>query len=541
MSHDPAIPPRPIPSARRPAIPTPYVPAGAGPANGRAFALPTEPPAAPAPVAAPSRRRRIAAALITPAILLVATLGGHAAWTWHAERRLARYVETLRGKGEPVTVAEVLGPAIPESDNGAVSLRAAGDAIDVERWGEFFNLSGIGLPLSEHELDVIRPTLAAHRDVMRLVREAMGKPALEWTGLPPIQARSGLPPWWGGRGPGFYRQRSLARLLYASALVAHQDGDDRAAFDRIDELLFLAEAAARRPSHRAQTGSYGYYEIAFAAVAEVLPELSVGDGEGQVPSQRARGLLTRLLDERVPCDAMLRCLRAERARYIDYLMPDMASPVALATDIPWSEPLPMPGPPSGVAKSVARPAYLLRAQDALERLNAGIESFEAVDLADFLATFPLDPSPMPGGTEADLVEHASQDDAVRQLVSAVQHLGRAHYMNLARRRTTATALALALYRAEHGRLPAGGQLSALVPAYLPGVPGDPLSTVGDSLIFLPDAERPRVYSVGEDGIDDGGSPADPYATRAEDMRLTDWVIDLSRQPRIVPPGFRSRG
>src|SRR5215207_5209103 len=129
MSHDPIVPPRPGASARRSAASTSFVPTGAGPADGHAFALPPEPPAAPVPAAPPSRRRRIAAALITPAILLVATFGGHAAWSWHAERRLARYVDSLRGKGEPVTLAEVLGPAVPDADNGAVNLRNAGEMI----------------------------------------------------------------------------------------------------------------------------------------------------------------------------------------------------------------------------------------------------------------------------------------------------------------------------------------------------------------------------------------------------------------------------
>ena len=105
-------------------------------------------------------------------------------------------------------------------------------------------------------------------------------------------------------------------------------------------------------------------------------------------------------------------------------------------------------------------------------------------------------------------------------------------------RTSATALALSLYRSTHqGNLPAG-DLKGVTPAYLPnGVPADPLSTSGEKLVYVADPTRPRVYSVGEDGIDDGGWPAQPYASRPEELRLTDWVVDLTRQPRHPASSF----
>jgi hypothetical protein len=276
------------------------------------------------------------------------------------------------------------------------------------------------------------------------------------------------------------------------------------------------------------------------ALAEVLPELSVGGGPDQVPVDRVRAMLARLVDEQGSRDAILRCLRAERARYIDYLMLDRANrPAANAAllETPWSEPLPMPLPPTGVARAVARPAFLVRAEQALDRLEAGMESLAAADLADFLVAFPIDPVPT-DGRDDEQFGHGGDEDSLRMLTSAVQQLGRAHYLGLARRRTTAAAVAIALYRAEHGgRLPAKG-LPDLVPAYLPAVPSDPLSISGDPLVFIPDADRPRVYSVGEDGIDDGGSPPEPFTLRTEDLRIADWVIDLVRQPRSrqIPRG-----
>lgn len=66
----------------------------------------------------------------------------------------------------------------------------------------------------------------------------------------------------------------------------------------------------------------------------------------------------------------------------------------------------------------------------------------------------------------------------------------------------ALALAIRLYELDRGRRPA--TLSDLVPDYVPDVPADPFTADNQPLPYLPDAERPRLYSVGPNGADDGG-------------------------------------
>jgi len=67
------------------------------------------------------------------------------------------------------------------------------------------------------------------------------------------------------------------------------------------------------------------------------------------------------------------------------------------------------------------------------------------------------------------------------------------------RRLALVALAARLYAADHNdQLPAS--LDDLVPNYLPAIPMDGMS--GKPLLFKTDP--PRVYSVGDDGVDDGG-------------------------------------
>src|SRR5258706_4474745 len=71
------------------------------------------------------------------------------------------------------------------------------------------------------------------------------------------------------------------------------------------------------------------------------------------------------------------------------------------------------------------------------------------------------------------------------------------------RRLAAAGLAVRWFAGEHeGKLPKS--LEELVPKYLPWLPKDPMAS-DRSIRYVADEKRPVVYSVGYDGMDDGGS------------------------------------
>jgi len=70
----------------------------------------------------------------------------------------------------------------------------------------------------------------------------------------------------------------------------------------------------------------------------------------------------------------------------------------------------------------------------------------------------------------------------------------------ARRRLLIAELAVRCYQSEQGRAPTG--LEQLTPKYLQKVPMDPFS--GQSLAYRPNGTNWLLYSIGEDGVDDGG-------------------------------------
>ena len=78
-----------------------------------------------------------------------------------------------------------------------------------------------------------------------------------------------------------------------------------------------------------------------------------------------------------------------------------------------------------------------------------------------------------------------------------------------------------------------------MPKYLPAVPLDGLAA-GAPLRYVPDPTKPLVYSVGQNGVDDGGSDRvlEKHAIRnAKNIgkwQRADCVIPLTRQPRPAP-------
>jgi len=116
------------------------------------------------------------------------------------------------------------------------------------------------------------------------------------------------------------------------------------------------------------------------------------------------------------------------------------------------------------------------------------------------------------------------------------------YRSLTDRRLAATALAIRLYAADHeSRLP--GKVEELVPNYLPAVPIDPFAAGGKTpLRYIRADPDPRVYSVGHNGVDNGGSDT-PLNIRKDNGRWDrlDAVVHL--RPRVrntsnIPEEFK---
>jgi len=105
------------------------------------------------------------------------------------------------------------------------------------------------------------------------------------------------------------------------------------------------------------------------------------------------------------------------------------------------------------------------------------------------------------------------------------------------RRAAAVSLAAQLYRADHGGWPP--DLASLAPTYLPAAPADPFAPDGGPLRYLvgkgafPDgSDRPVVYSVNLNGVDDTPDASVlPSAPQYGWRRSRDAYVDLARWPQ----------
>jgi hypothetical protein len=93
------------------------------------------------------------------------------------------------------------------------------------------------------------------------------------------------------------------------------------------------------------------------------------------------------------------------------------------------------------------------------------------------------------------------------------------------RQTTVSAIALKRYQLKHGNYPP--DLNSLVPEFVSAVPLDPVD--GQPLRYRRNADGTfLLYSVGENGMDDGGDPSlEPGVTSSnyawQNPHALDWV------------------
>jgi hypothetical protein len=89
-----------------------------------------------------------------------------------------------------------------------------------------------------------------------------------------------------------------------------------------------------------------------------------------------------------------------------------------------------------------------------------------------------------------------------------------------------------LHRRRHGSWPAS--LDQLVPAFLPSLPVDPITGQPLHYALQSASGMPLLYSVGVDGIDNGGTPP-PQASSPQEVRNFSW-ISYFRVERGLSPG-----
>ncbi len=438
----------------------------------------------------------------TRAVLFLAGLGIVAAIiaTSLPRYRLARAIEAIRNEGYPTTFDERADwyPAIPDAENAALVYIEA-DRLMTEIGAEVDHLPIVGEVDGETRPESVTPEVAGqidafleeHEPILGMLRRAASMP-----GARPPRGTD----WMEDEAPlEYYR---LVRQVWRLALLQFFQGiyTDRpeAVVDGFRIASSIAGSFATQPTSTSELVRIALVQGALEAIPRALAQVHHSD-EDLVLLANA---LTRLESK----DMASRALIAERVVYLETTgilggkgFTELAQDAALEIhwyawmdqqweDLPytiasftgirseaWIEEL-------ALNKRLIESASLPYPEG--EKVRRRIE-FERDNLPKYIGIGPRDMSPFVGWTNFVAFGMLAETDA--------------------RLACAETAIAIERFRLKHGRLPV--RLDELVPEHLDDIPCDPIDEQPLRSAFF---ERMyMVYSVGKNGIDQGGLIAKP--------------------------------
>ena len=451
--------------------------------------------------------------------LVLTFIGLHAWWAVSAERSLDAQLRAYAALGEPIYVADLDEKAVPDEQNAVLSLRQAKELLKFSVLDRV-NLDAARLrsPLTPAQGRLIASLIQVNRQSLRPLDDLVTRPAASWN----ISFRSPLR---GMPGESFDAYLDLAHLLRAAILQAHQDGDEAEAIDRLEQMLAVSRIIDRQGSIAAHLTAISIAALAARTAGDISPELHV-----RAPAAIAlRRLIDQFLDQESPRQGQLRALLASRV-----MLWDTAKSVAGGR----ADLIPHPQNQRAIRGGRigcygAKPMLM---EDGLWMIRYATATIVAArsagDWPAFVAAAPVDPFEL---------LRARTHFLARAILPDYKLLILDHYRALTECRLAAVALAASQYRNDH----AGAtlwSLQDLVPGYLPYGPFDPMAAGNKPLRLIVSPDRTAIYSVGDDGVDDGGSevipvPAGNAARVADDSPWArrDVVMRLDRPSNAASP------
>lgn len=480
------------------------------------------------PVIDPPPRWRMAKRVTFVALLWVLFLVGvRVWWGWYAERQLNAAIEHYRALGQPVTKEDFLAamPDLSDEENAAYYLKKAYEAF--VPWELVFDTTSLdtgAVPrrpsandeaaLREHERLIAR-FLEANRGTLENAHAAAMRSDADWDLklVYPLYVTTAI--------PNTQPATDVARLLDLAARHAHLQARDEEALSHVHALVSEARIIVDNyPTLIMMLESLTVDWLACEAVECIAPELRIASQGSPSPRlenatrNQVRELVSMLLDDDFVRSRWEYALRSEHMTIIDGVS-------TIWTGQAWCD---------WWLTAFVGPAGKLDGIRVLEFYHTLERAGSSDNYADAQKRWPVIVSqPMNYGPAAYLARFVSQ------MGFSAGGLTRIQYRSLAFRRMAAIALALRIYEIDHGERPS--ELAALAPDYLDAIPPDPFDPDGGPLRYAPAATPPTLYSVGEDGVDDGGA----YGVAVDGGKRSgnDRTFSLERAAAASPDSARS--
>ncbi len=381
---------------------------------------------------------------------------------------------------EPFDTKSVLEFVVPDADNAFVEYRAAsglqvqyvGTPGDPQRSNdEYDKAQSDGW---EHATEPVRKWLDANRPFMELWRKGTEKPDAQYVRASELRADTEL--------LSLQEAREFARLVRLEASRLLVEGQPREAWDWL--------RASFRTSR--QLGRHGVFieRLVGVAIHSLTAEGMVKwANEPQVTADLLRRAMRELQDEQKRAPPLSACLQTQ------YLSA-MATWKSLWIENAELTLLNVSGESELNERSFRHVFANWLSQADLPR-NQRTKTLPG------LFVFELPPANVkvqPSASEVSGYVHTSVMAAL--MIPSGQSIFVATDREVARDNVLLTVLALELFAREHGHYPE--KLEELVPDFLPTVPEDNHTPPKTALRYRRDGDGALIYSVGDNGTDDGG-------------------------------------
>jgi type II secretory pathway pseudopilin PulG len=466
----------------------------------------------------PPRYRWLRRSLGIFAILLALLVGLWFCWAHVAANRLRAAIDEVHARGEPIEMEDFTFPAIPDKENPAVYYaRAHASAVQPTQidqqwigWNQYWSptaVASLGALIDKENVS------------LGLIRQPRGYPRSVW---PVVYRRPAIMILL----PQLNWLRQLANTMAAATFVAHQRDQDDLAVETLRDMHHFADSVQQYgPFLVACLVASGIDDLCSRAAIDLARDMRISDGSVSSTTQpigasrrQVMDLIADLSDESEMNHAFSRATWGERMMAID----------------PGSRGL--LGIPIPVTK-VLGPAFDL---DAAQMVRYDTQIAVAVSQPNYPAAKAAMPAPLKVIKNSKFIAAAPHLFA-SLLAPSYQNIVRERYRKLTDRRSAVIALALRLYRFDHnGHWP--DSLDALIPQYLPAIPIDPFSPTAVSFRYKPPAAGavPIIYSVGENGVDDGGRNSSGIPSTPGWWTGPDLVYDLIVPPATTQPSDSSQ-
>ncbi len=406
-------------------------------------------------------------------------------WGSVANLRLERTMESFRESSQLSSLHEIYAKLdlMAAEDNAAFLLEQA--------ISQLVFVSSSGLSIGEFEFDTeillqereseAEELHRANEHTLNLIRRARFKSKVAWSARLP-----GIPP-----GAS---QRNIARLLWFVGTRQRFEGDHQGMIQTVHDGMSFCESVAAHPSVLSSLTAWACDGLVLSLVEELNSDLSIEFAlPGQTnfrPAKRADviRLIDALLDEEAFNRSFQNAYHAEGFQYFEFVENLDELGVSVAYGVSQLQDFPF--------RIFSQPCHVL-------------DAARIVHMHECAAKATLEPDwPRAKARIPDMVKSYSLLRSFSRPLSfdsfgmkrnpytaCVSQMYRAY----AKRRMAAIALAIYLYRLDHGVWPK--TLGMLVSTYLEELPRDPFDPDGDAIRSQLQPTSLLLYSVGEYGID----------------------------------------